>query len=327
MKTTINLLLGLVLAAFLVTGPHRAQAQTVTLTSTTLSAAVAAADKSVCLTSGSGVSVPGNGAAGSIIYSGAGKEAMRVQSAVPGSTTCFNVARTTRPVGHASGATVYIASPKYLYTYNPEGTCTTAGMAVKPWINTLTGEISDCVSSLWVRINGPATAGTGLTSLAPNAAGTVDVGAAGTAFRTAYLTSSLNFEGATADAFETTVSVTDPTADRTITIPDASITVSGATAQECGTSAGACSATNIGSTVKIVRGTATSTSASPSTVAITGMSPAFTSANTYSCFASNATTVANVFSVLTAGYVSGSAVTFTGPNTLTDVIRWTCIGY
>ena len=38
---------------------------------------------------------------------------------------------------------------------------------------------------------------------------------------------SLIFEGSTADAFETTVSVTDPTADRTITLPDATTTVAG----------------------------------------------------------------------------------------------------
>jgi len=37
--------------------------------------------------------------------------------------------------------------------------------------------------------------------------------------------SPLVFEGATADAFETTFAFTDPTADRTITFPDASITL------------------------------------------------------------------------------------------------------
>lgn len=42
--------------------------------------------------------------------------------------------------------------------------------------------------------------------------------------------SSIVFEGATDDAFETTVSVTDPTADRTITVPDASVTLGTATA-------------------------------------------------------------------------------------------------
>ncbi len=116
------------------------------------------------------------------------------------------------------------------------------------------------------------------------------------------------------------------TTSKTYTFPDASITVSGATSTDCGTAAGACAGTATSTTVKIVRGTATSTSASPSTVAITGM-PSFTSAATYSCVASNATTPANVFSPLTAGYVSGTAVTFTGPNTLTDVIRYVCIGY
>ena len=37
----------------------------------------------------------------------------------------------------------------------------------------------------------------------------------------------LVFEGTTADAFETTLTVTDPTADRTVTIPDATTTLVG----------------------------------------------------------------------------------------------------
>ena len=37
--------------------------------------------------------------------------------------------------------------------------------------------------------------------------------------------SSITFEGATADAHETTLTVTNPTADKTITIPDSSITL------------------------------------------------------------------------------------------------------
>jgi len=39
--------------------------------------------------------------------------------------------------------------------------------------------------------------------------------------------SNIVFEGATADAFETTLTVTDPTADRTVTIPDATTTLVG----------------------------------------------------------------------------------------------------
>ena len=35
----------------------------------------------------------------------------------------------------------------------------------------------------------------------------------------------LVFEGATADAFETTLTVVDPTADRTVTLPDATGTI------------------------------------------------------------------------------------------------------
>ena len=47
--------------------------------------------------------------------------------------------------------------------------------------------------------------------------GNLEIGTAG----------SLSFEGATADGFETTLAVTDPTADRTITLPDASMVVAG----------------------------------------------------------------------------------------------------
>ena len=38
-------------------------------------------------------------------------------------------------------------------------------------------------------------------------------------------TENIIFEGATADAFETTLAVTDPTADRTVTIPNITGTV------------------------------------------------------------------------------------------------------
>ena len=46
-----------------------------------------------------------------------------------------------------------------------------------------------------------------------------------TYFDTPQHTTSIIFEGATADAFETTLIVTDPTADRTITLPNSSGTV------------------------------------------------------------------------------------------------------
>ena len=42
---------------------------------------------------------------------------------------------------------------------------------------------------------------------------------------TSYITGNVVFEGSTADAYETTLTVTDPTADRTVTLPNATGTV------------------------------------------------------------------------------------------------------
>ena len=61
--------------------------------------------------------------------------------------------------------------------------------------------------------------GSGLTSTAADASGTPTVNI------NLDLTTGLTFEGATANDFETTLAVTDPTADRTITLPDATGTV------------------------------------------------------------------------------------------------------
>lgn len=46
-----------------------------------------------------------------------------------------------------------------------------------------------------------------------------------TFFDTPQVTTSVIFEGSTADAFETTLTVVDPTADRTITLPNQTGTV------------------------------------------------------------------------------------------------------
>ena len=61
--------------------------------------------------------------------------------------------------------------------------------------------------------------GSGLTSTAADASGTPTVTI------NLDLTTGLTFEGATSNDFETTLAVTDPTADRTITLPDATGTV------------------------------------------------------------------------------------------------------
>lgn len=60
----------------------------------------------------------------------------------------------------------------------------------------------------------------------PNVTGTViTTGNLSAITEVGTLTSNLVFEGATADAYETTLAITDPTADRTITFPDSTGTV------------------------------------------------------------------------------------------------------
>jgi hypothetical protein len=411
MRTTKTFVIGLLAIAMLFASLP-AYGQTVSLTGTTLSAAVASTDKSICLTATTGVNVPGVGTLGSGIYiASGGLEYMRIRSVTAASASCFNVTRSDNPIGHPTGATVYIGDPFNFKEYGQAGTCVTATMPVRPWIDTLHGNIYDCVSSLWQVVNGPAAYNVGLTALGPTAAGTVDVGSTTYSFRNVYLAGSSNTPGTNyfkitgastsgmrtitlPDASDTVVGlvavqtltnktltspvVTTPTITsaaittdlhsttagistlgttalpfatlylggasgtpatnqflmtgtstsgvRTITLPDASITVSGAVAQTCASSA-TCAATNIGPTLKVVTGIGLLVTGSPSTFAVTGMSPAFSAAADYTCVAQDVTTVANNIGVLTAGYVSGSAVTFTGPNTNTDTFRYTCIGY
>ena len=93
---------------------------------------------------------------------------------------------------------------------------------------------------------------------------------------------------------------------------------------DCATTA-ACPST--ARALHMVQGIGLLATGSPSTYAVTTISPAFTGTTTYSCIAQDVTTIANNVGVLTAGYVSGSAVTFTGPNTNTDTFRFSCVGY
>ena len=60
----------------------------------------------------------------------------------------------------------------------------------------------------------------------PNVSGTViTTGNLSAITELGVLTANIVFEGATADAYETTLAITDPTADRTITFPDSTGTV------------------------------------------------------------------------------------------------------
>ena len=98
------------------------------------------------------------------------------------------------------------------------------------WADTNTGllKIRNSADSAWVTVGTLASANLGLLSTT-TAASTYLALAGGT------LTGALNigtagsvvFEGSTADDYETTLAVTDPTADRTFTLPDATTTAAG----------------------------------------------------------------------------------------------------
>lgn len=94
---------------------------------------------------------------------------------------------------------------------------------------------------------------------------------------------------------------------------------------DCATTA-ACPST-AQTAIRTVIGRGTLATGSPSTYAVTTISPAFTSTTSYVCIAQDSVTIATNIGVLVAGYVSGSAVTFTGPNTNTDTFRFTCTGF
>lgn len=94
------------------------------------------------------------------------------------------------------------------------------------------------------------------------------------------------------------------------------------TVQACGTTS-SCAATSQ-SNAQIVYGSAALVSGAPSTVTITGISPAFTSSSSYICTvaAQSGATAA----LLSVANVSGSSFTITGPATSTTVINYHCIG-
>ena len=96
------------------------------------------------------------------------------------------------------------------------------------WPDTTTGllKIRNAANSGWVTVGTLASANLGLLT-ATSAASTYLALAGGTVTGNLEIgtTGSLTFEGSTADGNETTLAVTDPTADRTITLPNATGTV------------------------------------------------------------------------------------------------------
>lgn len=231
-----------------------AYAQTVTLVSTTTTAAMTSTQRFICLTANTGIVLPSAANAGTQLFIDSEQLVVQAQ----GSTSlCYVVTRQDYPAGHVSGSLVYIGAPGRFYNYSPpNGTCVLASMATRPWINVSTGVISDCVGSKWVQINNPQ-----------------------------------------------------------------SIVAS---AQFCGV-ANACAATRAG--VRVVSGiSAALDGASPSVVAITGISPPFTSTTTFACTANAIGTGASTAAISVTN-TSASAVTFYSVNGGTALLAYSCVGY
>lgn len=89
---------------------------------------------------------------------------------------------------------------------------------------------------------------------------------------------------------------------------------------DCGTTS-TCANTAL-TNFHIIIGQATLVSGTPSTVTVTGISPTFTSSSSYRCVCNNQT-VANSCIAVPA---TGTSVTITGPNTVTDTVVYQCMG-
>lgn len=96
-------------------------------------------------------------------------------------------------------------------------------------------------------------------------------------------------------------------------------------AHSCGTTSTCANTANASN--RTIFGTVALTSASPSTATVTAISPAFTSSSSYVCTATpTGASAAIAAGGIAISYVSGSSFTLTGPNTVSTVINYICIG-
>jgi hypothetical protein len=106
------------------------------------------------------------------------------------------------------------------------------------------------------------------------------------------------------------------------TTPVANLTLSNhPLIQSCGTTSN-CSHTMLRSP-NVAFGSVPLLSGTPSTATVTGISPAFASSSSYNCTLTNGTNASNGVKIT---YISGSSFTIAGPNTVTDVINYICVG-
>ena len=115
---------------------------------------------------------------------------------------------------------------------NSGSTAPSTTYAYQWWIDTGVSpallKIRNAANDAWITVGDVTAANLGLLT-SSSAASTYLALAGGTVTGNLEIgtTGSLTFEGSTANGFETTLAVTDPTADRTITLPDSTLTVAG----------------------------------------------------------------------------------------------------
>lgn len=136
--------------------PILALAQTNTLTTTTLSAAITQQTGStspaqiISVASATGINAPSNtnGTQGSLLY--VDREAMRVQSINGTSITVLRGQNGTQAEGHLTGVLVWIGNPQWYSQdpaeFPPNGACTLANTITLPRLEVLSGEIFTCDS-------------------------------------------------------------------------------------------------------------------------------------------------------------------------------------
>lgn len=153
-------------------------AQTNFFTQTTLSASVASADRTINVTSATGINAPSQGTVGSQLYvisPGNNRgETMLVQTVVG---TVIGVARgrTGNAGSIPNGALVMIGLPNWYRSYDPAGGCVTASTYISPHVNVLTGAEFLCspITLSWVAGFGNFASPPAVTAAVASAAGAI----------------------------------------------------------------------------------------------------------------------------------------------------------
>jgi hypothetical protein len=123
--------------------------------STNLSVALNATSNSLTVASATGISAPTTNQ-DVVTLLMIDKEVMSVR-AVSGTVITVIRAWGGQIASHASGAQVWVGPPEYFGNNDKSGSCTSALELVLPYVNTTSGNVWTCTSSLWVLATRPAT--------------------------------------------------------------------------------------------------------------------------------------------------------------------------